>query len=49
MQPLIELIRGLDILNPFLTQYGFEFEKYENGQGSGGEFTVASFLIIAFR
>ena len=44
MQPLIELIRGLDILNPFLTQYGFEFEKYENGQGSGGEFTVASFL-----
>ena len=44
MQPLIELVWGLDILNPFLTQHGFEFEKYENGQGSDGQFTVASFI-----
>jgi len=44
MQPLIELVWGLDILNSFLTQHGFEFEKYENGQGSDGQFTVASFI-----
>ncbi len=44
MQPLKDLVEGLDILNLFLTQHGFEFEDYENGQGSGGQFTVAIFV-----
>jgi len=44
MQPLRDLVEGLDIIDPFLTQHGFEFEKYENGQGSGGQFTVATFV-----
>ncbi len=44
MQPLIDLVRGLDIIDPFLTLHGFEFENYENGQGTGGQFTVATFL-----
>ena len=55
MQAIIDLVRGLDILDPFLTQHGFEFENYENGQGSGGQFTVATYtkglkkFIINFR
>jgi len=44
MQPLIDLVRGLDIINPFLTQYGFEFQGYDNGQGSGGQFTMATYI-----
>jgi hypothetical protein len=43
MQPLTDLVKGLDILDPFLIQHGFEFENYENGLGSGGQFTVATF------
>lgn len=43
MQPLIDLVRGLDVLDVFLTQHGFEFENYENGLGSGGQFTMATF------
>jgi len=43
MQPLIDLVRGLDVIDDFLTQHGFEFENYENGLGSGGQFTVATF------
>jgi len=44
MQPLTDLVKGIEVLEPFLSQHGFEFEKYENGQGSGGQFTVASFV-----
>jgi len=44
MQPLTDLVKGIEVLEPFLTQHGFEFENYENGQGSGGEFTLATFV-----
>jgi len=44
MQPLTDLVRGIKVLEPFLTQHGFELEKYENGQGSGGQFTIAIFV-----
>jgi len=44
MQPVKELVEGLDILDSFLTQHGFEFDKYENEKGSGGQFTVATFV-----
>jgi len=44
MQPLADLIKGIEVLEPFLTQHGFEFENYENGQGSGGQFTAATFV-----
>jgi len=44
MQPLKDLVKGLDVLDDFLTQHGFEFENYENGHGSGGQFTVATFV-----
>src|SRR5665647_567541 len=44
MQPLKDLVEGLEIIDPFLTRHGFEFESYENGQGLGGQFTVATFV-----
>jgi hypothetical protein len=43
MQPLADLTKGLEILEPFLRQHGFVFDNYENGQGSGGQFTVATY------
>ncbi len=55
MQPLPELINGLKIIEPFLFQYGFELENFENGQGSGGQFTTAIYtkdckkFIIGYR
>lgn len=55
MQPLKELTDGLDILHPFLSSYGFQLEGYENGMGSGGQFTNAHFhngrkkFIIGYR
>lgn len=44
MQPLTELVNGLEVLKPFLSKYGFSFYNYENGKGSGGLFTVATFM-----
>jgi hypothetical protein len=55
MQPLTDLSKGLEILEPFLKRYGFVFDNYENGKGSGGQFTIATFkngrkkLIIGYR
>lgn len=55
MQPLKELTNGLEILEPFLKRYGFTFDNYENGKGSGGQFTVATYknglkkFIIGYR
>lgn len=55
MQPLIDLTKGLEILEPFLGRYDFAFDNYENGKGSGGQFTVATFkngrkkFIIGYR
>ena len=55
MQPLKELTNGLEILAPFLKRYAFTFDNYENGKGSGGQFTVATYkngrkkFIIGYR
>jgi hypothetical protein len=55
MQPLPDLINGLKILEPFLGQNGFAFDSFENGKGSGGQFTIATFknglkkFIIGYR
>jgi hypothetical protein len=43
MQPLADLTKGLEILEPFLRQHGFVFDNYENGQGLGGQFTIATY------
>ena len=44
MQPLTNLTKGLEILDPFLKQYGFVFDNFENDNGSGGQFTVATYI-----
>ncbi|HEY3388382.1 MAG TPA: hypothetical protein VGK38_02345 [Prolixibacteraceae bacterium] len=44
MQPLLDLARGIEILEPFLTQHGFEFDNYETGKGSEGNSTVVTFI-----
>ena len=43
MEPLADLTKGLKILEPFLGKHGFTFDSYENGKGSGGQFTIANF------
>lgn len=43
MQPLEDLKKGLEILVPFLNEYGFKFDSYENFDGSEGQFTEAIF------
>jgi hypothetical protein len=55
MEPLKDLTKGLEILVPFLERHGFTLDNYENGKGSGGHFTVATFkngrksFIIGYR
>jgi hypothetical protein len=55
MQPLTELTKGLEVLEPFLKRYGFVLDNYENGKGSGGQFTIATYInglkkfIIGYR
>jgi hypothetical protein len=55
MEPLKDLTKGLEILVPFLGRHGFTLDNYENGKGSGGQFTVAIFkngrkrFIIGYR
>ena len=55
MESLTDLIKGLEILEPFLGRHGFIFDNYENGKGSGGQFTVATFkngskrFVIGYR
>ncbi|MBC3787450.1 hypothetical protein [Spirosoma utsteinense] len=46
MQPLTDLTKGLEVLEPFLTQCGFRFDNFENGSGSGGQFTVATYINV---
>ena len=43
MKPLTNLIKGLEVLAPFLRRHDFKFDNFENGEGSGGQFTVATF------
>ena len=43
MEPLKDLTKGLEILVPFLGRHGFTLDNYENGKGSGGHYTVATF------
>lgn len=55
MQPLTDLTKGLEILESFLKRHGFKFDNYENGKGSGGQFTKATYkkvrksFIIGYR
>jgi hypothetical protein len=55
MQPLTDLTKGLEILEPFLKRYGYMFDNFENGKGSGGQFTIATYthgskrFIIGYR
>ena len=55
MQPLTDLINGLEVLEPFLKRQGFVFDNFENGKGSGGQFTIATYkngrkkFIIGYR
>jgi hypothetical protein len=55
MEPLKDLTKGLEILVPFLGRHGFTLDNYENGKGSGGHFTVATFkngrksFIVGYR
>ena len=55
MQPLTDLIKGLEILEPFLNLHNFTIDNYENGKGSGGQFTNATYksgqkkFVIGYR
>ncbi len=55
MTPLPELTNGLGLLEPFLTRHGFTLDNYENGKGSGGHFTIATYknrdkkFVIGYR
>lgn len=55
MEPLTDLTNGLQILEPFLIRFGFALDNYENGKGSGGQFTIATYkrehkkFIIGYR
>jgi hypothetical protein len=55
MTPLPELTNGLGLLEPFLTRHGFTLDNFENGKGSGGHFTVATYkngvkkFVIGYR
>ena len=55
MNPLQELVNGLGLLEPFLTTHGFTLDNYENGKGSGGQFTIATYkngdkkFVIGYR
>jgi hypothetical protein len=55
MNPVAELVSGLTLLEPFLKSYGFVLDNYENGKGSGGHFTIATFknghkkVVIGYR
>ncbi len=44
MQPLADLVKGLEVLEPFLRRYGFVFDNYENGKGSGGQFILTTYI-----
>jgi hypothetical protein len=55
MNSLQELTDGLKTLEPFLTRHGFTLDNYENGKGSGGQFTIATYkngdkkFVIGYR
>ena len=55
MQPLSDLVNGLEVLKPFLHKYNFTFDNNQNGKGSDGQFTKATFtnnnkkFIISYR
>jgi hypothetical protein len=55
MDPLKELTDGLKILEPFLTEKGFSLDNFDNGKGSGGQFTIATYknkdktFVIGYR
>ena len=55
MEPLTDLTNGLKVLEPFLIPHGFTLDNFENGKGSGGQFTIATYkkgqkkFIIGYR
>ncbi len=43
MQQLKDFTKGLEFIEPFLKEYGFQFEDYEINKGADGHFTFASY------
>ena len=43
MQSLINLTTGLKIINPFLNEHSFYFDKYEKDSDSSGEYFIGSY------
>jgi hypothetical protein len=43
MQLLIDMTKGLEILDPFLKEYDFEFDSFENFKALSGRFTMAKY------
>jgi len=43
MQLLYDMKKGLEILEPFLKEYDFEFDIFENFRASSGRFTLAKY------
>jgi hypothetical protein len=43
MKSLINFTKGLEIINPFLNEHSFHFDKYEKGSDSSGEYIKGSF------
>lgn len=43
MEVLIDLTKGLQILEPFLLQHGFEFDNYENEENFVGIYNIATY------
>jgi hypothetical protein len=43
MQLLTELTKGLETIEPFLKEYGFEFDNYQIDNGLNKHYTIATF------
>ena len=43
MELLTEMKNGLQVLEPFLKQYDFDFDSFENFKASSGQFTMAKY------
>jgi len=43
MQLLTELTKGLEIIEPFLKEYGFELDKYDIEKNEEGHFTLVTY------
>ncbi len=43
MEALLDLTKGIQILEPFLIQHGFKFDNYENEENFVGIFNIATY------